>query len=673
MKKAIMGICLSCILLVFGGVFSYAADTELEVEEFTSGVFVEEVNDRVIVKIDRKQLPESMKSFTKISVMGSGAKLTKELARDVIQSIIDNGYGLTEYDDERGCNSGKYENTLVSIYDNDVKPLGYYILRGDEPICSIILGADEFTSGVSTEEELKKRIVKVNREQLPESMKNFVKMSVSGSNRELTKEHIRGIMENILEYGFGLIEYNDENGYGSGIYENTLISIYDKDNKPLGYYIVKGNEIIVTVELKEFTKGVTLQEANDRVIVKVDRTQLPESMKNFTKMSVSGSNTEWTNDLIRGIIQNVLDYGYGLTTYDDVNGYNSGKYKYTMVSIYDNDNKLLGYYIVNGKETIPPLEVEEFISGVFVNQENDRVIVKVDRAQLPESMKNFTKMSVTGSDTVWTKEQIKGVIQNTIDHGYGLMEYDDERGYNSGKYKNTMVSIYDNNVKPLGYYILKGDEASSSIILGADKFTSGVSIEEELKKRIVKVNREQLPESMKNFVKMSVSGSNREWTMNDIRGVIENILEYGYGLNDYDDQNGYHSSIYEYTMISIYDKDNKLLGYYVVKGNEITVTAELKEFTSGVTMEDVNDYVVVKVDREQLPESMKNFTKMSVAGSGTEWTTHLIKGVIQETIDYGYGLKVYDDEKGYNSSKYDYTLISIHDNNNKILGYYIVK
>lgn len=82
------------------------------------------------------------------------------------------------------------------------------------------------------------------------------------------------------------------------------------------------------------------------------------------------------------------------------------------------------------------------------------MISLMDRNQLPQGMKNFTKMSVCGVDDDTPKTILK-TIQDTQKFGWGLQEYDDAKGF--GEINNAVyniVMLFDDNTKPLGYYII---------------------------------------------------------------------------------------------------------------------------------------------------------------------------------------------------------------------------
>jgi hypothetical protein len=111
-------------------------------------------------------------------------------------------------------------------------------------------------------------------------------------------------------------------------------------------------------------------------------------------------------------------------------------------------------------ETIVP----RFYDGVTITCYSDYFNIKVDRAALPEGMRNFTMMSVWG---VWetSDSYINEIIDQTIQFEYGLHPYIDSEGYNeSNPAPNNVVLLFDDNKTPLGYYILDTSGVTISTI-----------------------------------------------------------------------------------------------------------------------------------------------------------------------------------------------------------------
>lgn len=94
------------------------------------------------------------------------------------------------------------------------------------------------------------------------------------------------------------------------------------------------------------------------------------------------------------------------------------------------------------------------------------LIFKIDRSQLPESMKNFKKIIVPGTDSI-TKQSIRMTILMKEKTGRGVVDYDSEKGY--GNIITTapyyLVMLFDDNGKSLGYNVVDASKFNFNIII----------------------------------------------------------------------------------------------------------------------------------------------------------------------------------------------------------------
>lgn len=98
--------------------------------------------------------------------------------------------------------------------------------------------------------------------------------------------------------------------------------------------------------------------------------------------------------------------------------------------------------------------VPQFFNGVTITRYDAYFNVKINRNALPESMKQFTQISVCGVNNI-SDSNIQNVINQTVQYGYGLQTYNDDTGYNehnSAPYD--LIMLFDSSRNPLGYYIL---------------------------------------------------------------------------------------------------------------------------------------------------------------------------------------------------------------------------
>lgn len=98
------------------------------------------------------------------------------------------------------------------------------------------------------------------------------------------------------------------------------------------------------------------------------------------------------------------------------------------------------------------------------------------------------------------------------------------------------------------------------------------------------------------------------------------------------------------------------------------------EFKSGIVMTKYDGYFNIKINRDKLPSELVNFTKIAVLGV-PNIVDETINDSITETETYLYGIQVYDDTNGYNSSNSItdfYNIIMLLKDDNKVLGYCII-
>lgn len=79
-------------------------------------------------KIDRNKLPESVRSFTEVGIIGRKEHITREIA----MATINKDRYRTAYKEDIGVGGSRYEYTLIVLYDNKGKALAYYALDGYE-------------------------------------------------------------------------------------------------------------------------------------------------------------------------------------------------------------------------------------------------------------------------------------------------------------------------------------------------------------------------------------------------------------------------------------------------------------------------------------------------------------------------------------------------------------
>jgi hypothetical protein len=205
--------------------------------------------------------------------------------------------------------------------------------------------APRFTEGVITASTKYKDVlsVKIDRNKLPESMKKFTKIRIV--------PRLFSIEESIRDaqvYEDRVREYGDMDELLVGSYveeESTLILLFDDNINPLGYYLINPVEYNVS----QITEGVSsIDSGKDSSVIKVDRSKLPDSAKNFTIMRVPTSDVPFDDNAIFNWINKSQLYD-GMYPFNDEDGFayhKDSKYKYAVVLLFDDNNNPLGYYKV---------------------------------------------------------------------------------------------------------------------------------------------------------------------------------------------------------------------------------------------------------------------------------------------------------------------------------------
>lgn len=207
--------------------------------------------------------------------------------------------------------------------------------------------------------------IKVNRDNLPESMKKFTKISVFTDHKPFNSKLLSNYVKDVQTYGYGLQNYNEDFGFGSAFSKDlnevyALVLLFDDNNNSLGYETVKicvSNAEVTTSKSHDFVI-FTYQPSSDPTLgagnVKIDRNKLPEKMRNFTKLRFCTTNTPVDSKALDYCINTTKTKGYGITVYNDTNGYNilyhiNDTEQYGIALLMDDNINILGYTVVKLK------------------------------------------------------------------------------------------------------------------------------------------------------------------------------------------------------------------------------------------------------------------------------------------------------------------------------------
>jgi hypothetical protein len=108
--------------------------------------------------------------------------------------------------------------------------------------------------------------------------------------------------------------------------------------------------------------------------------------------------------------------------------------------------------------------VPVFYSGVTVTQLQEYFNVKIEREALPKEMRDFSLISVWGVPNV-SSDMIGLIVDETIQKGYGLQQYNELNGYNEfndAPYNVVLLFGEKNNgsLTALGYYVIYSQPTS---------------------------------------------------------------------------------------------------------------------------------------------------------------------------------------------------------------------
>ncbi len=196
----------------------------------------------------------------------------------------------------------------------------------------------------------------------------------------------------------------------------------------------------------QLNSGVYVTKYNNGFNLTINRNEIPQELGGFTKISICG-----TDGVSESIIQNIIDstqtHQYGVMPYDDINGVNSGnslKDFYNIVMLLNDDNIVIGYYII-------PKEVDDIVTEpstapavsdiTIINSEGDYDVIGVRNLNEGDRVKVYRtptdKYELTDLGTV-------GSGQNKID---GRVCLPDTTGFvyvtvtSSGKAESEKVEV----------------------------------------------------------------------------------------------------------------------------------------------------------------------------------------------------------------------------------------
>ncbi|MCA0385989.1 MAG: hypothetical protein LCH34_10365 [Firmicutes bacterium] len=325
----------------------------------------------------------------------------------------------------------------------------------------------------------------------------------------------------------------------------------------------------------------------------IDKNKLPEPYKNFVYIGVS--RVYWTNPTTNAQINELIPTGKNESPYlspYEIDGYDGyGAYWNTVVTLFDSEKRLIGYFDILGNNkvgtftvNIRPVttvqELAEIKTGVSMGSGG---IISIDRNALPAFAKDYVKVAVpeyglsdakqiqVHSDYIVGKSTTKFYTTATID---GLSAY--------GSVSNrAFVMFYDGSNQLLGYASL--DSAPLVAAMKNNLESKGIK---QITKGFVVVNA---PESSMAYVDINNVdyGSSQNLVYFGLGTFLgtDNIHAYAYSLSK--QASNYLEPLTpagistqtvksgENAILTYYDSNKKLVAYSVVPYSEVTSTHPL--------------------------------------------------------------------------------------------------
>lgn len=422
---------------------------------FNNGVSFTKTDEGNIIKINRNQLPSSMKEFKKIMVSGIEENTISTISY-VLFSLINNHSHAYNYDDNTGFASGNFQPfELIVLFDSADNVLGYNVLIKKETANN---PKSVKVSNVNSKILVQGKIFE------PKDSKNKLIPFLNYEGN--TYVPLRNLAEAL----------NIQVSYDSKM--NTIKLIRDSNINDVKPLLLSFKD-----KYKSFDCGVHYNIKKDGIQIKVDRTELPESMRDFEKISVAGIRNTSDKEVAESLYYHIFKKN-GIFIYDDKTGFGTGNPgQYDVVTLYDGNENILGYYVLTINFNDEPVNiivdnpVDATPKGILnypsftgamtlIGNVPKHFQLKIDRNKLPDSMKNFTQIRVSGSDDISVPILIKYFLGPDVKL-YGISRYNDQEGktvtnFNpNNRFMNpsfNVIMLYDDNDKILGYSVIKIDD-----------------------------------------------------------------------------------------------------------------------------------------------------------------------------------------------------------------------
>jgi putative cell wall-binding protein/lipoprotein-anchoring transpeptidase ErfK/SrfK len=231
---------------------------------------------------------------------------------------------------------------------------------------------------------------------------------------------------------------------------------------------ISNSQLSNTSNINEFNSGLIIYDNNT---YKIERSKLPQSMKNFSKISLMGFDDNWNKN-----------YSSNIESYNDTDGIKTNYSNAGLILLYDKDGIVLGYYVL-GSNSFLELDKNAAVnidSSDFLSTVPEESIVKIKNAISPIIKNIQTEAEATLAEIKRIDEiaRVKSLVKPSI--VYGKMKY------STGNFKSGQVVevIQDINNREKYYVYSNG---TYGLVNG-----DSVSIGEDFKTNTSKMSKSDL-------------------------------------------------------------------------------------------------------------------------------------------------------------------------------------
>lgn len=569
--------------------------------------------------------------------------------------------------------------------------------------------------------------VKVDKQKLPEELRNFAKIGVCGIDEIPSSSRLEDIVADGEFYKYGIMDYSDEGFYSGNNILYNIVFLFDDEYNTLGYgvldmeteranYIEALNQIINIPDenLKEairqalnkpegdITVGDMIQlhyvDASFRNVANLEGLQYAQNLKflnlwwnNIEDISIVSSltNLEWINlannnisditalsslkklvslDLWSNNIENISSISNLINLQWLSLGYN----KISDISPISNSKNLKELYINNNRITdIQPVEglydnlekLNIFNNFINLSEQNTQQIINNLKNKLGDNFKYLPQNKLPE----WDMDEIVNIPDKNLEAAIREELNIPVRDITAGDMLQlTFLSACGKNISNLEglQYALN----LSSLYLHNNNISNNEHISELTNLQWLGLEGNNITDisalkDLKNLKGLSLE-------FNNIRNIEHLInldqLEELYIRYNKLNLNDEQTNQYISYLNNKLSEENFL---YLPQKKDISNLADIK---GAVKVSFGDGYFNVKIDKEKLSEEIRNFAKIGVGGLDEIVSNDSLENIVGYRELYQYGIIDYDEEGFYSSNDTLYNIVFIYDDDYNTLGYAIL-